>query len=260
MNIQQYYRSIANASLNSSFAAFIPVIVFIFPIFFIFPKRELVMLAAPFLIYSIFSYLIFLLNNSRSTSMETCIFDKKEKIDLFEKDQLLLVFMPAPSLGMLIFSSDGLLNGEIRDLYYTKIRWFLPYFIDRMLPAVYSLYDADNQKIATFKWREKRSVEIICGDYQLTIKQDSSDANHWISSFESKEINIQSHPLFTDVHLMNEMDLMIARVRKGWMPLEWGEFFKDANTPVLSFDKTLSKPEKLFILVILIHIYRYRNH
>lgn len=260
MNIQQYYRNVANASLNGSFAALIPVIVFMLPLFFVYPKREYILLALPFLFYSLFSYLLFLLNNSRSITMEKYIFDGKETIDFFEKDRFLLEFMPAPSLRMLIFNPDGLLNGEMRDLNNTKIRWFLPYFIDRLLPAVYSLHDADNQRIATFKWKDKRSVEIICGEDHLTIVQNSLKANHWTSDFDSKEINIVSHPLFTDVHLMNEKDMMIARVRKGWMPLEWDEFFKDANTPVLSFEKNLSKSEKLFILAILIHLYRYRNH
>lgn len=260
MNIQQYYRSAANTALNESIAALIPIFLLLIPCLFIFPRKELVLLAFPFLLYSFISYQSYLVNKRRIDFVEHVQFEKKEELHLFEEDQLLLTFLPAPSLRMLIFSPEGFLLGELRDLHDQKIRWFLPYFLDKMLPAMYALYDHGNNQIATFKWKGKGIVEISLGEQNFWVEQNPADSNCWTAPLLSKEVHIQPEALFTDIGLLDEQKLMLARIRKGWMPLEWGEVFKDANTPVLSIEQTSNKLEKLFIVTILIYLYRYRNH
>lgn len=42
---------------------------------------------------------------------------------------------------MLLFAPSGKLIGEVKDLRFWKWRWFLPYFMDRLFPGMYGLYN-----------------------------------------------------------------------------------------------------------------------
>jgi hypothetical protein len=258
MNIQQYYRSAANIALNGSFAALIPVFIFIIPIYVVIPKKEMIFLAVPFLIYSFISYQSYILNRERSIGSKTPTVSSHHH-DISSKEYL-LTFMPAPSLRMMLFHPNGFVNFEICDLRYIKLRWFLPYFLDRLFPVEYGLFDPDGRLFATIKWSgRKAQVYKESGSPLFTVEGKSTQFQ--ISSIAGERlIIVDTKATYTDIQFKNEENQTIGRVRKGWMPLEWGEFFKDANTPVLSFDGSLTEDEKLIILTLLIKLYRYRNH
>lgn len=259
MNIQQYYRTVANTSLNGSFAALVPVFIVIFPMYLLFPQKELVVFTAPFLFYSFISYQSYLVHQERAVESEPL---QPGSRVLFDKDKHLLTFLPAPSLRMLLFSPEGFVNGEIRDLRNTKLRWFLPYFLDKIFPAEYGLYNAEDNLIAICKWKGRRKAHVYDGkDNSLfTLEKTKTGVKLIVKNNVVQEMKVDSKKTFTDIQFTTLDGLELGRVRKGWMPLEWGKSFKDANTPVLSFHEKLTEAEKISILTYLIQIYRYRNH
>lgn len=258
MNIQQYYRSVANASLHGSFAAIFPVIVFILPFYLIVPIKEMIFLAVPFLIYSFISYQFYILYRDRSLSSSTPTLNRTYQ-NITDKNYL-LTFLPAPSLRMLLFHPEGYVKYEIRDLRYIKLRWFLPYFLDRIFPAEYGLYDGNGRLLAKVRWVGSKAFTFDSGNRLLFTIEEKS--NQYYIAYQNREsiIEIDSKALYTDIKFKNDQNQTFGRVRKGWMPVEWGKFFKDANTPVLTFEDGVNENEKLCLFTLLIKLYRYRNH
>lgn len=260
MNTQQYYRLAANTALNGSFAALLPVIAFLLPLYLFLPKKEMVFLALPFLLFSLFSYQSYLIQHERANRTES-VGKNGEFHKLFQEEQFLLNFLPAPSLRMLLFHPDGRVYGEIRDIRFTKVRWFLPYFLDRIFFREYGLYDNENRLFATFTFKKKMvHVHDENGDKLVTINEKSPRIYEIGMKDKSFELNLQSKSLYTDIEVSNESAERIGRVRKGWMPLEWAKYFVDANTPVLTFKEEQSREERLALLTIFIKYYRYSNH
>lgn len=261
MNIQQYYHFAAMSYLNGSIVALVPVIVLIIPLSIFLPGKEVVWTSIPFFLYSISSYHTYLLHQEHSLGMEEITQLNEKKVRLYDSDRYLLAFMPAPSLRMVLFTPEGIAVGELRDVHSAKIRWFLPYFIDKWIPAEYGLYNEENQMVLKFKWRKgSATVYDVNGNVSITMVEQKG--NHYDANLphDSFYIEVDSERLFTDIQFKNNNNEMIGRVRKGWMPLEWSHLFKDVNTPVLTFDKALVEEERLVLLAILIKMYRYRNH
>ncbi|MGG0716884.1 hypothetical protein ABE096_04690 [Robertmurraya massiliosenegalensis] len=261
MNIQQFYRSAATTSLNGSIAALIPVIILIIPLTILIPGKEVVWTALPFFLYSISSFQSYLLNQERSSQIEGNLHIGENHLSFHRENEFLLTFMPAPSLRLLLFSPKGVVLGELRDVRYTKLRWFLPYFLDKFIPAEYGFYNAENQLMMKFKWkRNQGNVYDRNGKLQMTIQEREGEVFDVILPHSSFPIMIHSERLFTDVQFKNMKKKTIGRVRKGWMPIEWEELFKDVNIPVFSFDDELTEEERYVLLALLVKIYRYRNH
>ena len=139
MNIQQYYEQAAMASLNAALVAFIPSILLVIYAVFITQAYYLVVLLAPFLIYSFFCYQKFLLDKNRAKAVK---FPSDTEIttieNLLDQNELLVTFMPAPSLRLLLFTPNGMKVGEIRDQSFSLIRWFLPSFMDQLFVKKYA--------------------------------------------------------------------------------------------------------------------------
>ncbi|WP_449622835.1 hypothetical protein [Robertmurraya sp. Marseille-Q9965] len=257
MNIHQYYRQAAFTALNHSIVALVPVVFMILPLYMLLTNNKILLFSIPFLVYSFFAYQSYILQRERSSA--TADISKMDNHHIpFEKNHYLLAFMPAPSLRMLLFNPNGTIKGEIRDLRFSKLRWYLPYFIDRLIPAEYGFYNRDKKLQLTMKWsKELCEVKNHKGTCAFTIEETGTNE---FQINDNYFIQLDSKSMYTDVQFLNEKGRVIARVRKGWMPMEWSHYIKDANTPVLSFDEGLSIQEQLFILAILIKIYRYRNH
>ncbi|WP_077213636.1 hypothetical protein [Bacillus dakarensis] len=261
MNIQMYYRNAANTAFNGSMAALLPVIVVILPLLTILQKKELVLLAIPFLIYSFLSYQFYLVYVKRSLSSEE-IKRIPSADDLLKNEHMLLTFLPAPSLRMLMFSPKGQLKGELRDYEQNAFRWFLPYFADQWFSKVYGLYDSENSLTATFLRHGNKTIEVYGQDDEtlLTVKKVNKKMYKWNNGNQELQWEVHSEALFTDIRIKNDKNQVLGRVRKGWMPLEWEKYIKDTNTPVLSFDNHLNRKERLAIMAIVVHLFRYRNH
>ena len=162
MNIQQYYEQSATASLNGSLVAFIPsIILLIYAV--VYTYILVILLLLPFLIYSFFCYQKFLLNQKRSKAVNlSSLAEDPIARDLLTEKQLLVTFLPAPSLRLLLFAANGIKVGEIRDQSFSPIRWFLPYFIDRLFVKKFGLYDQDDQPVVFYHYYKDR-IELFTG-------------------------------------------------------------------------------------------------
>lgn len=261
MNIQEYYKKTALISLNASLASLVPPFLFILYGIIIAPNRNMVLVIIPFLLYSLICYHYYLLNDQRSKEISNL----KNQMDdglLFDKDQVVITFLPAPTLRMQMFDINGKLLGEIRDMQFWTFRWFLPYFLDRFFMKRYGFYDGNNQLIGCFRLKKKQ-IEITDADLNVhtTIFCEPTKKSI-IFTFENDKntIIVKRSFQYMDFRFFHPNFTPIGRLRKGWMPLEWGSRFKDPNTPILTFGTLSSTEDKLLIYAILTKLFHSSNH
>jgi hypothetical protein len=254
MNIQQFYKKTASIALNASLASLIPPFFVILYGVMISLDGRLILVALPFLLYSFFCYQYYLVCDKRAKAigpMDVEVRDNQHS--LLNIDHVLIHFLPSPSLRMLLFSKDGGLLGEIRDKKLLSIRWFTPIFLDKLFVKKYGLYDESNNLIATFILKKNR-IEITSEDNERTsisIRQPSKTMIEFINENNDTSIKVERSLQYMDYQFFDPHSKRITRLQKGWMPVEWGNTFKDPNTPVLSFEKTNNHNENLIIYAIL---------
>lgn len=267
MNIQQYYRSAAMIALNGSLAAFIPVILILGGGIFFSVQLPLFLIILPFGFYSFICYQQYLIQQQRSHEATNIMTLNEDS--LYTVDNLLITFLPAPSLRMLLFAPNGNMIGEVRDKYFYWWRWFLPYFIDRLFPMEYGLYDQTGQVRAIYRIDlRKKQVKIYDsagrGVGVLTENHKGSTSlkrTGVIRSLTNNQlIYAERSAIYPQVFLRNEQGKIIGKLIKGWMPLEWGKQFRDGNTPFITFEENLPETEKILTLAVLTEMFHYTSH
>ncbi|WP_394231639.1 hypothetical protein [Niallia oryzisoli] len=259
MNIQQFYQQSAAASLNASLAAFIPSIALLIYAIFISKTYHLLLLVIPFLIYSFFCYQKFLLYQKRAKTVKLSI----PRVELSSKNlfdrELLLTFLPAPSLRLLFFTPTGMKAGEIRDQSFLLIRWFLPNFIDRLFTKKYGLYDFQDEPIVFYHDLKDRIIITSPVNQELAVIYKAKNGKNKEYFFETKSIVVKQSSL-QDYSFHSSEGVLLANIQTGWMPLEWGERFVHTNTPILTIDEKLTDIEILQLFSLFISMYKYGNH
>ncbi|WP_102274921.1 hypothetical protein [Cytobacillus massiliigabonensis] len=253
MNIQQYYRKTASISLNVSLAALIPSFFLIIYGIMIAKDGRFVLIVLPFLVYSFFCYQYYLVCDRRSKGFTEKPLDAiYMNQSLLNTEQILVHFLPASSVRILFFSSTGKLIGELKERKLQLIRWFFPSFLDRLFEKRYGLYDELNNIIAIFHYK-KRKIEIRDKDGKLLniIHYVSNDRHMKFEFASSGEAIVVTRTLLYMDYQFFQNQIMVCRLQKGLMPLEWEYYIKDPNTPVLSFEQNLCEEEKINILAIL---------
>lgn len=267
MNIQQYYRSAANISLNGSLAAFIPVSFILIGSIYFSIRLPLLYLILPFCLYSFICYQAYLIQRHRS--LESVVSASGKKSELLNTDNLLITFMPAPSLRMLLFDPHGNLIGEVKDVKFWWWRWFLPYTVDRLFPSVYGLFDQDNQLLAYYRVNKRKKHMQVCdaaknevGVFNIQSESPFSLKRRGVihSHQNSRNFLVEGSTIATNIHVRNEHNFITSKLIKGWMPLEWGKHFRDANTPYLIFDKDIEENDKILIIGVLTDFFQYTSH
>ena len=267
MNIQQYYRSSANISLNGSLAAFIPISFILIGSLFVSVKLPLFYLILPFCLYSFICYQAYLIQHHRS--LESVVIETGKKANLLNVENVLVTFMPAPSLRMLLFDPNGFQVGEVKDVKFWWWRWFLPYTVDRLFPSVYGLYDQDHQLLAYYRvYKRQKYVQILDATRnELGVFEIQSDLSFSLkqrgvihSRSKNQKMVVEGSTITPNLKVRNDKNVITSKVIKGWMPLEWGKHFRDANTPYMSFDKDTDENDKILIIGVLTDFFQYTSH
>ncbi|WNS73855.1 hypothetical protein RRV45_13100 [Bacillus sp. DTU_2020_1000418_1_SI_GHA_SEK_038] len=261
MNIQEYYKKSAMISLNASLASLFPPFLFILYGIIIAPNISFVLVIIPFLLYSLICYHYYLLNDQRSKEI-SILQNQLDNGLLLDKDQVILTFLPSPTLRMQIFDINGKLLGEIRDMQFWKFRWFLPYFLDRFFEKRYGFYDETNQLLRCFTLKKKQ-IEITDANSNVltTIFCEPTNKSFTFTyDNESNTIIVKRSFQFMDIRFFHTNLTPIGRLRKGWMPLEWGNRFKDPNMPVLTFGQSILAEDKLLMYAIITKLFQSSNH
>lgn len=266
MDIKQYYYNKANISLNGSLVALIPVAIIIICSLFYSVRLPLLILVLPFCVYSFICYQAFLMHRKRGNEVDLTKFQTCSS--LLDNNNYLIEFMPAPSLRMLLFDSCGFVVGEVKDARFWWWRWFLPYFIDRLLPNIFVLYDRNNHAVAYFELSKTNGIEIYDGDRKkigiYRHKQEttlSMKRNGMIYSIVNKQsYTVEGSAMYPDIKLRNEQGIIIGKLIKGWMPKEWDKHFRNGNTPILTLNHEIGEMDKLLIIGILTGVFQYTSH
>lgn len=258
MDIQHYYKKAAIISLNTSIAALLPPFYFIIYGIIAVPDKKLVWLMLPFCIYSLIGFQMYIINKKRYEQSQLAAIEARDgSKDLFSADQMLLTFLPAPSLHLQLFHQDGRMIGELKDLEFKERRWFLPRFADKLFSEKYGLYNENNQCIANIQLKKNHiSIEY---NNKISVLQQSNRNLEFIDS-AGKSYYIENSVLLFDYTFYINASHKAVSLRKGWMPVEWGEQFIDANTPVLTFHKDLSLEEKICMFAIMAKLLRHYEH
>ncbi|MCM3122024.1 hypothetical protein QNH36_14780 [Mesobacillus sp. AQ2] len=263
MSIREFYQQKAYINLNGSIiSAGILLVTLTISLVFSW-DLPLFLVSIPFLAVSLIHYIGFVLykNKTDVTPIPVPFYDDKQ---LFEHNSLLLAFAPAPALKMFFFTPDGMLAGEMREIKVRKYRWFIPDFADKKIRKRIGIYDSHGRMQGSLveegkrmKLRDQKGE--ITGLFYPGKKQPGAAGIAFVKNGKKLRVK-ESSGLYNDIKLVREEGEVAARLQKGWMPLEWTQYFKEANTPVLAFDYSLSQEERLTVFAALAIRYMYYDH
>jgi hypothetical protein len=257
MRINEYYRDAANLSLNGSIAALFPAIFIIGGNLSFFQNKEIMLLTVPFLVYSLICFQVYLYKKKRSISIGKNMLSAKSSYQsIFGGNNLLVVSLNTKSPVLQLYFPDGYKAGELKRLPQKGIRF-------TGLSKWYALYDFHRQIIGYFKVKGSKTIKIevysqnkeYLGCYakkQLGLwknKKDLLDASGKLIG------TVQGSSIYMDEQIRNHRNVVMVRLRRGWMPLEWEKYFPEPNTPVLSFKGGLTQNDKLLTMSLLINEY-----
>ncbi|EIJ78503.1 hypothetical protein PB1_13134 [Bacillus methanolicus PB1] len=263
MDIQQYYKKYAEVSLNASLATCIPPFVFLIIWLVVDHKLPILVMTLPFIIYSFFCYQNYLIGIKRFQEVTDFSLESNNSESFFETDHMLIVYLPAPSLRMLLYAPSGKLLGEVKDLRFWHWRWFLPYFLDRLFPGKYGLYNEKGELAARIHVESGKEELIKIYENEellgLYFRKKRKKGKFTFKDGKRMFCAIRSE-LNEEMHFYDQSGKDVCEYKKGWMPLEWGKYFRDPNTPIISFHHLATKEEKIAVISFLVRQYRYRNH
>jgi hypothetical protein len=263
MSIQQYYRQTAYISLNGSIlSAGILAVILTASLLFSW-TIPLSLVAVPFLffVFSHYNRYILYKNKSEESAVAFHHYDDKQ---LFEQNNLLIGFAPAPAVKLLFFTPDGMHAGELREHTSKSYRWFIPYFIDKRIMKKIGIYDSKGMLQGSLiqernRFRMLNEHKDVIGVFYP--KKATKETIGYAFLSGGKKMRVDRIPgSMHDFKFYQEDGNTAARLQRGWMPLEWTRFFKEANTPVLTFDYTMGQPERLAVFAALANVYMYYDH
>lgn len=263
MDIQQYYKKYAEVSLNASLAACIPPFVFLIIWLVVDHNLPILVLTLPFMIYSFFCYQNYLIVKKRFQEAVEISPESNITETLFETNHMLIAYLPAPSLRMLLYAPSGKLLGEVKDLRFWQWRWFLPYFMDRLFSGMYGLYNEKGELAARIHVGSGKDgyIKIYENDELLGLYLRKNRKKGEFALGDRKKMFCSIHSeLNEEINFYNQAGKAVCEYKKGWMLLEWGKYFRDPNTPIISFHHLATKEEKIAFISFLVQQYRYRNH
>ncbi len=260
MKINDYYKQSANLSLNSSIAALIPVSVFIWGNLVYIQNSELMLLILPFFIYSFSCFQLFLFRKNQGITSSRGLRKHKEAQYTFSDCEHLLIVSLETSINRVsLYHPDGILVGDLREEKTNILKRISSHLAGaRCLHQQYIYYDPSDNKIATYSLnRKKRTIEVYCknkeylGTYlESNNKRMSNEGKLFLANGKLLG-EIKSSIVFKDDQIIND-NFRMARLRKGWLPLDWYSRFPDANIPVFHINSNISEQERLVSLSLII--------
>ena len=255
MNIDQYYRNAAKINLNGSLAALVPALAIVIGNVLIFKLGLFMLLAAPFVIYSLLLFQLYLKRLKQSIAIHRRLLTtKKRETSLEEAEHFLVFFQNTQRQQLFLFFSDGSLAATIEEERSRKSGLF-------SAVHMYTLLNAKNEKICFYKISKNNLVidvynekEEYLGSFEkkiagnLLTKKVIDSTGRVVGAVEGSQI-------FMDEHLLDKRDDSIGRLRRGWMPLEWADLFPDPNTPVFTLSSHLSTNERWLRFALLVNEY-----
>ncbi|GHH98336.1 hypothetical protein [Neobacillus kokaensis] len=256
MKINDYYRDAAHLNLNSSIAALFLISILVAVNLSFFQNEIIFTLTIPFFLYSFFCFQLYLLRKRQAMTINRNMgarWIKEKEQSFFSASHLLVLYDQTQGPSLHFYYPDGHLAGNIKKYHPKGVRKL-------NLTKFYILYNSNNKAIACFRVKGKK-IEVFDKEriYLGCLKKTKLK---WLKCtrelFDSKGNCIGSvvgSSIFMDEKLVDQENMQVLRLRRGWMPVEWSLLFPEPNTPVLSFSGKLSVQDKLLRMSFLINEY-----
>lgn len=245
MNISRFYQDSAALSLNGSIATLAPAGLIIVGNLLFIKRPELMVMALPFFIYSFVSFHFYLFRMKQSFAIGKNMVDNLENNgrSLFDVPYLLVLFQKTQTPELKFFFPNGLLAGTLTRDRKTKFS----------LGRTYTLYNEDEEKMGCFSVKHNRIAVYDLGKRYIGCFETKKNKKLLYDANKKLFCVIDGSSIFMDEKVLTSNWQVAARLRRGWMRVQWLELFPDPNTPVLSFSEHLSEKDKLLIMGFLIH-------
>ena len=267
MNIKEYYKSIAIAALNISiFAALLSVIIFVVMSRFL-HSAHVLETTVPFMLLSCLFFIQFLINNRHYNQVPEDI-EASDKPLIAEKN-VLMAFMPAPTLRIVLFNPKGQYVGQIKDLNAAWYKWFIPNNVMMLFPQSYILLDEQQKELATFRASGflGKNISIFDGEgrkianYEENLKKSLFRyIGVLYDEAGSARMNVNVSGFLQSFMFSSVEGKKLVSFQRGYMPLEWSNKFKHLNTPILSFSEETVKEDVICIYALCAKLLNYTKN
>ena len=182
--------------------------------------------------------------------------------------QYFLGFLPAPTLHMVIFSTDGYLVGTMRDKRDTIWMWILPAFLLIFLPRNYILTDSKGNIVGEYRSRFglNGQIDILNGNQEKigTYKQSKQlgkkSASSIINPYGIRQYGGEMRHGSEFVVNQTYDKRQIIHYSCGWMPAYYSKYFPDPNMPFLTFTEGATEDEKRIGYCFCLDYLQQQNH
>lgn len=256
MNIKEYYKSVAAASLNISlYAALLSVVIFVVMSRFL-QSSHVWETTVPFMLLSGLFFLQFHINKKRYRELPNHI--EVSDRSLFEQRNVLMTFLPAPTMRIVLFDPNGQCVGEMKDENAAWYKWLIPNALLIFLPQSYCLLDGRGQKLARFKisgflgrhmtvWDHAGRTIVV---YEENLKKSLFRYNGIVYDSErAVRMNVNISGYLNSFEICSAEGKKLVSFQKGYMPLEWNDRFQ-LNTPILDFADETGKDDLIAIYAL----------
>lgn len=266
MNIREYYQKTAQACLTVAWISLLLGILFFICHLLQWFSKELLTLEVPLIVFSVIHFLFFRVYQNRVEKLGNEPFETSDQ--LFSAKNILVAFMPAPTLRILFFDSNGLLLGEIRDQNMRWFMWLIPNFLSLLLPKRFELINSNGDVKARYEMSGglSNSVRIyntdfhLIGEYKESWKKSLFKINGILyKSNRSMWAKVQASGSLYSFQLNTLENQRVASFQEGWMPIEWEKKF-EINTPIISFSSIINEDERKVVFGFIAAVLHHRDN
>jgi hypothetical protein len=252
MNIRDYYQKTSNSTFHASWISLVLAVIFFILHALMMISGNILWITAPFILLSIVQFTSHRIYEQRIKELP--LEPIETSTALLQTENILLTFMPAPTLRLLLFASNGSLLGEIRDQNMKWFMWMVPNFLSMLLPKRYELVNQKGELLAKYDIKGGLFNKLTIRNHQGNLigfyREDKTllKINGMIYRADWTEwMPVQTPAGLNSIEIKTTEGKRVASYQTGWMPLDWGRRFK-ANTPILTFPTHVEENSKIVIL------------
>ncbi|PKR85810.1 hypothetical protein [Heyndrickxia camelliae] len=251
MNIKEYYSVMSRIYLNQVILVglFLIGCLFLFgsvgfPFLFKWITTGVIMLLVYFFVR--YAYFSFRGDHLRDIS-------KDRKLKIINSNEQMMLFLPAPSLSIKFFKSNGICEYEIKEEKINLRKWYSPIKIGRNESKFYQFKKRDGLVMAKMKVLHRQgNIEITTLTNLKSIIQLKERKRNKLTFDADGDrilIHVSAHKM-----VVTKNNKTIAIIENGWMPIKWQRYFSP-NTPILSFKEEVIETDQIIIYGLLILIF-----
>jgi hypothetical protein len=250
MNIKQYYRRHAFVQFAVACVCILGIVLLIG----MGVKRKWEIFI-PLVVFSLFFFSASWLNFRRAAEVK--IEKRGEVKGISSLHDYILLQLPAADAHILFFEPSGLLVAELRSRRNYPFAWLYPRFLKEMWRKQWTLYSQSGEVLAHYRRSFGRyaTLYVYNKDNQLIGAYLEAKSAH-LARIEGTLLNASEEKVATfnvednlyQYKIIGVDGKQLVSFSRGWVPLEWGKRFKEADTPVITMNSQLDECTRYIIL------------